>query len=236
MRFKAVFLDAGETMIYPHPSFGELFASVLEAAGEPADMDRILETVSVYSKRWSETARREGRGPWSVSAEASRAFWLDVYDGFLSDLGVRADTRSLAERLYATFSDAANYRAYPDVLPALEALRDRGYALGLISNFEEWLELVLEAVELTAFFPVRVISGVEGVEKPDERIFRIALERAGADPETSVYVGDHPDFDVEAARAVGMYPVLVDRRDRYPDAPEPRVKDLTELADLLDRA
>jgi putative hydrolase of the HAD superfamily len=235
-RFKAVFLDAGETMIHPHPSFPELFSNVLGEAGHTVDLERILETVSVYSKRWSETARREGRGPWSVSQEASRAFWLDVYRGFLADLGIEGDRAGLAERMYSTFSDPANYRAYPDVLPALEELRERGYTLGLISNFEEWLELVLEAVELTQFFPVRVISGVEGVEKPDERIFRIALERAGEDPETSVYVGDHPDFDVEAARAVGMFPVLVDRRGRYPDAPEPRVESLAELALLLEDA
>ncbi|MCA1726402.1 MAG: HAD-IA family hydrolase [Actinobacteria bacterium] len=236
MRFKAVFLDAGETMIHPHPSFPELFSTVLEGAGHRVDLVRILQTVTVYSQRWTEAARRDGKGPWSVSRDASRDFWLGVYRGFLTDVGVEGDTAPLAEELYSTFSDPANYRAYPDVLPALEALRDRGYTLGLISNFEEWLELVLEAVELTAFFPVRVISGIEGVEKPDERIFRIALDRAGADAETSVYVGDHPDFDVEAARAVGMFPVLVDRRGRYPDGPEPRVETLHELAELLEKA
>ena len=136
--------------------------------------------------------------------------------------------------MYATFSDPASYRAYPDVLPALDALAGRGYALGLVSNFEEWLELVLEAVELTSYFPVRVISGVEGVEKPDPRIFEIALERAGVRAEESVYVGDHPDFDVEAARSVGMFPVLVDRRDRYPESDAPRVATLDELPGLLD--
>jgi putative hydrolase of the HAD superfamily len=236
MRFKAVFFDAGETMIHPHPSFPELFSNVLGTAGHAVDMDRIMETVSVYSKRWSDTARREGRGPWSISTQASRRFWLDIYEGFLGDLGIAEGVPQLAERMYTTFSDPSNYRAYPDVLPALEALRDRGYVLGLISNFESWLELVLEAVELTPFFEVRVISGIEGVEKPDERIFRIALERSGEDAETSVYVGDHPDFDVEAARAVGMYPVLVDRRERYPDGLEPRVTSLLEIPALLERA
>jgi putative hydrolase of the HAD superfamily len=236
VRFKAIFLDAGETMIHPHPSFGELFGRVLEGAGHPVDLERILETVSVYSKRWSDTARREGRGPWSVSPESSRAFWIEIYEGFLQDIGFEGDRGALAVELYRTFSDPASYKAYPDVLPALEELAARGYSLGVVSNFEEWLELVLEAVELTTFFPVRVISGIEGVEKPDERIFRIALDRAGVAPEESVYVGDHPHFDVEASEAVGMFPVLIDRRERYPDAAGHRITELTELADLLERA
>jgi putative hydrolase of the HAD superfamily len=239
VKFKAVFLDAGETMIHPHPSFGELFADVLAKAGHDVEIERILETVSVYSQRWSEAAKREGKGPWSVSQEASRDFWLGVYDGFLRDLGVEGDPDTLlgiARRLYSTFSDPASYRAYPDVLPGLDALAERGYTLGLISNFEEWLELVLEAVELTRYFPVRVISGVEGIEKPDPRIFEIALERAGMSAEESVYVGDHPHFDVEAAEAVGMFPVLIDRRDRYPDAPGVRITSIEELPAVLESA
>lgn len=241
MRYKAVFLDAGETMIHPHPSFGELFANVLAEAGHRVEIERILETVSVYSKRWADTARDAGRGPWSVSQDASKAFWLDVYEGFLGDLGVDGEAGALAElamKMYRTFSDPASYRAYPDVLPALEELSVRGYSLALVSNFEEWLELVLEAVELTPYFPVRVISGVEGIEKPDPRIFELALERAGVAAEESVYVGDHPDFDVEASRAVGMFPVLIDRRGRYADtgAAEARITSLTELPDLLERA
>jgi len=234
-----VFLDAGETMIHPHPSFGELFADVLSNAGHDVEIERILETVSVYSERWSEAAKREGKGPWSVSQEASRGFWLSVYEGFLKDLGVEGGSDALlgiARRLYSTFSDPASYRAYPDVLPGLDALAERGYTLGLISNFEEWLELVLEAVELTRYFPVRVISGVEGIEKPDPRIFEIALERAGMSAEESVYVGDHPHFDVEAAAAVGMFPVLIDRRDRYADAPGARIASIEELPGLLESA
>jgi putative hydrolase of the HAD superfamily len=236
VRFKAVFLDAGETMIHPHPSFGELFAEVLAEAGHRVEIQRILDTVSVYSQRWAETARRDG--PWSTSSTSSREFWMQIYTGFLADLGVKGEAPSLdelAQTMYRTFSDPGSYRAYPDVLPALEALSERGYSLGLVSNFEEWLELVLEAVELTTFLPVRVISGVEGIEKPDPRIFEIALERAGVAAEESVYVGDHPHFDVEASEAVGMFPVLIDRHGRYADAAGARIESLVELPELLER-
>jgi putative hydrolase of the HAD superfamily len=101
--------------------------------------------------------------------------------------------------------------------------------LGVVSNFEEWLERLLESLGVTPFFSIRVISGVEGVEKPDQRIFRLALDRAGTRPSESVYVGDSPTFDVEPARAVGMFAVLLDRRGRHPDHPGPRITSLQEL-------
>ena len=156
-------------------------------------------------------------------------FWLDLYRGFVREVGIDDGVEELAMALYAAFSDLANYRAHPDAIPTLERLARTDLTLGLISNFEAWLEQLLEAVEITRFFPVRVISGVEGIEKPDPRIFEAALERAGAIAEQSVYVGDHPFFDVEAARAVGMHPVLIDRRGRYPD---PGCVRITSLEDL----
>ena len=85
-------------------------------------------------------------------------------------------------------------------------------------------------------FDVRVISGVEGIEKPDPRIYRIALERAGVAPEEAAFVGDSPEFDVDPPAALGMFPVLIDRRERHPSFAGVRIRRLTELADVLDAA
>jgi putative hydrolase of the HAD superfamily len=136
--------------------------------------------------------------------------------------------------LYEAFSDHANYALFDDVEPALAELADEGYALGLISNFEDWLEVLLERLDVTRYFPVRVISGVVGVEKPDLKIFHLALEEAGVAPADAVYVGDNPHFDVEPAAALGMFPVLIDRHDRYPDQPHgARITSLAKLASVL---
>jgi FMN phosphatase YigB (HAD superfamily) len=59
------------------------------------------------------------------------------------------------------------------------------------------------------------------------------MSRAGVTPERSVYVGDNPEFDVDPALALGMYPVLIDRRDRFVDAPGPRITGMDELPALL---
>ena len=227
MEPKAIFFDAGETLVYPHPSFAELFSEVLRAEGHLIDPALVRDTVSAYSHRFTEAARRGEL--WSVSAERSRAFWLGIYRDFIREVGIEADAEKLGNLLYATFSDPVNYRLHPDAIPTLDRLRAAGIPLGVISNFEEWLERLLEALGVTGYFPVRVISGIEGVEKPDPRIFQIALERVGVDAAEAVYVGDHPFFDVEAAGEVGMLPILIDRRGRYADADCIRITSMEDL-------
>jgi putative hydrolase of the HAD superfamily len=105
-----------------------------------------------------------------------------------------------------------------------------------VSNFEAWLEEWFGIHELVEIFPVRVISGIEGIEKPDRRMFRLALERAGVDAVESAYVGDNPEFDVDPPAALGMFPVLVDRRDRFPHHAGARIRDLRDLPAILEGA
>jgi FMN phosphatase YigB (HAD superfamily) len=59
------------------------------------------------------------------------------------------------------------------------------------------------------------------------------MARAGVTAERSVYVGDNPEFDVDPARAVGMFPVLIDRRERFTGAPGARITALDQLPALL---
>ena len=219
MRFRAVYFDAGETLVYPHPSFPELFTEVLRSNDLQVDPADVGETMAAYGRKFTEAAMSGERRLWSTSVERSRTFWLEVYEGFLAEMGLEGAGRDLPEQLYRAFSDPSNYRLHPDVFPALDALSDAGLFLGLISNFEEWLEQLLVSLEVSRYFPVRIISGAVGVEKPDPEIFRLALEEGAMKAEESVYVGDHPMFDVEAAAAVGMFPVLIDRRGRHEDPP-----------------
>ena len=82
-------------------------------------------------------------------------------------------------------------------------------------------------------FDTAVISGVEGIEKPDPAIYRLAAERAGVAPAYAAHVGDSPAMDMEPAAAVGMHPVLLDRAGRYPDSPYPRITRLQELPAMI---
>ena len=233
VRFRAIFFDAGETLVHPHPSFPELFSEVLAREGHPVSMDAIHEQVHHIGERFSQAAR--DRELWTTSPDRSRAFWLSVYERFLAGLGVPGGD-GLHEILYREFTDLANYALFDDVAPALASLRGSGVTLGIVSNFEEWLERLLERLGVADEFDVRVISGLEGIEKPDPRIYRLALERAGVEPERSAFVGDSPEFDVDPPAALGMFPVLIDRRERHPSFGGVRIRRLTELAGVLEAA
>jgi putative hydrolase of the HAD superfamily len=86
---------------------------------------------------------------------------------------------------------------------ALAALR-ADYRLGVVSNFYGNLEAVCASVDLARFFDVMVDSKRVGAEKPDPAIFRAALAELGADPNTTVFVGDSLGRDGEGARRSGL--------------------------------
>jgi putative hydrolase of the HAD superfamily len=227
--YEAVFFDAGETLVHPHPTFPDLFSQILRREGHDVGPETIRDRIHVVFDRFRQAA--DSNELWTTTPERSRRFWHDVYSIFLTDLGI--DDPALIETVYREFTDLANYSLFEDVVPVLEKLAGAGLTLGVVSNFEEWLEQLLEDLGVAPYFAVRVISGVEGMEKPDPRIFRLAMDRAGVPPEGSVYVGDNPEFDVGPAAAVGMFPVLIDRRERFPDADAARITSMDQLPGVL---
>jgi len=92
---------------------------------------------------------------------------------------------------------------------------------------------LMERLGFLGFFEDVVDSEEVGVEKPDPRIFEIALKRVGAAPGETVFVGDIYNVDVVGGRGAGLRVVLVDERGLYPEADCPRVRSLAELADHL---
>lgn len=230
MTLRAVFFDAGETLVHPAPSFPQLFAAIVTREGHPRDTAQIVDGFAMVSDEFSRAAGESEL--WTTSPDRSRRFWLRVYDRFLEALDIPR-TNGLPETLYREFTTLQNYTAFDDVRPTLERLTEHGYLLGVISNFEPWLEDLLVHLSLVELLPVRVISGIEGVEKPDPSIFLLALQRSGLSAHEVAYVGDMPDFDVAPAAALGMFPVLIDRRGRHPEHEGARVTDLAHLPDML---
>jgi putative hydrolase of the HAD superfamily len=230
VNLRAVLFDVGETLVHPDPSVPELFARIVGEAGHRRDPDAVVAASAAVRQRFSEASRAGDL--WTRSPEASRAFWLDVYGRMLFELAL-PDRDGLRERLYEGFTDLGNYGLFDDVVPALDALEADGLVLGIVSNYEAWLDDLLARLGVRDRFPVRVISGLEGIEKPDPRIYRLGLERAGVCASEASFVGDNPEFDIDPPAALGMFPVLIDRRDRYPEHPGTRITDLRALAGVV---
>jgi len=228
--YRAVFFDAGETLVHPAPTFPDLFASIVTREGHPRAPEDVIAASAVVMDRFSEAARNQEL--WTTSPERSRAFWLGVYERMLAALDL-PDGDGLRDTLYREFTDLRNYALFDDVRGVLGDLASAGLGLGIVSNFEAWLDELLGLLGVRDAFPVRVISGVEGMEKPDPRIYELAMARAGVTPDESVYVGDNPEFDVDPPAALGMFTVLIDRRGRHERHEGVRITDLADLPAVL---
>jgi putative hydrolase of the HAD superfamily len=122
-----------------------------------------------------------------------------------------------------------------DNLNTLMTLRERGKKLGLITNGPtEWQSRKIEYMGLASLFDAIVISEAEGVRKPDPRIFERALERCGVRANESMFVGDHPEIDIQGAVGAGLVPVW--KAAPYWQVPDNvlRIEQLSELLPLLD--
>lgn len=129
---------------------------------------------------------------------------------------------------------------YPDTLAVLEALREGGYALGLVTNsyFPMWMrDVELAHYQLLDFFDVRMTACDAGHRKPHRAIFAQALARLGVEPQRAVFVGDRPEHDVRGANDAGLISVLLDpphlQRDRDGVVPDYTIGSLSELLPIL---
>ena len=120
-----------------------------------------------------------------------------------------------------------------DVVPALQRLSALGLKLVVVSNANGVLHRAFDRLGLTRYFHCICDSFVDGVEKPDPRFFRIALDRSGAAAESTMHVGDLYYVDVAGARASGLRAMLIDPFDLYKEYDADRVRTLDELVSRL---
>jgi putative hydrolase of the HAD superfamily len=116
----------------------------------------------------------------------------------------------LAPRLIEHFWSAYDGLCVPsdDTANTLRQLREHGLKLGVITNGQSVRQRrKLAALGLERSFDTVVVSGEEGLRKPDAEIFRRALARCGVAAHETLFVGDHPVADVEGAHRAGLVAV-----------------------------
>ena len=178
VRFRAVLFDAGETLVHPAPSFPELFARIVHDAGHDRDPDDVL-AASARGAPAVQRGRARRRAVDDSRPSARASFWLGVYERMLDALGLPS-ADGLRDTLYAGFTDLGELRAVRRRRPRRSTRSPAtGVTLGIVSNFEAWLDDLLAALGVRERFPVRVISGLEGMEKPDPRIYRAGARASG---------------------------------------------------------
>lgn len=137
--------------------------------------------------------------------EVTNAVWLAEA---LNSLGFKAspDDDAVKKAVNAYFRGYLRaIRPRSCAQQTLSRLAER-HKLGLISNFTHApvIYAALRKVKLNQYFNVVLVSQAVGWRKPSPRIFRLALQRLGVEPEEAIFIGDNPKEDIEGARNVGM--------------------------------
>lgn len=203
---RAILFDAGNTLLRMDY---EAIVEALAARGVRATADAVQRAewrarVRLDTELFAPAARR------STESAASGDRYVSL---MLEELGI-ADpglARAIAEWRRAYNPPVGVWgRADPDAAAALALVRGTGLGAGVVSNSNGAIRRILDGLGLARHLGFVLDSHEIGIEKPDPRIFRLALERAGVGPGEAVYVGDLYSVDVLGARAAGLDAVLLD--------------------------
>lgn len=231
---RAVFLDIGDTVMRPNPSWEHIYAIAFEEHGVEVELPALRDALraAYHHGGWG------FEGGFDATEETSYRRTVEIDQAAIAELGIGPMPDSFFRRLSELFLVVSNWHVFPDVMPALDALKERGLRIGAVSNWVWQLPELLHSLELVRHFDFIAASARVGFEKPHPAIFRHALAQAGVGPDEAMHVGDHLDADVAGAQRVGIAPVLIDRRGRFrpEDVPDgvPVIATLTELIPLVD--
>jgi putative hydrolase of the HAD superfamily len=229
---RAVLFDLDDTLI----DYGGAVAACWDAACARAaaiGADPAVVAAAVHEARawfWGDPERHRRERVDMLGAWTKIAALALERAGRPSDVGARAIATDFAARRMATTT------LFPDAVPCLEALRERGVALGCVTNGDAAMQRdKLARFALGPFFEVVVVEGEFGAGKPDAVVYRHALRSLGVAPADAIMVGDNLEWDVAGARAVGLAGVWIDRAGSGlpPDAPVRPTRTIRSLAELV---
>jgi HAD superfamily hydrolase (TIGR01549 family) len=202
-RLRAVFFDAGNTLI--HMDYGAI-AAALGAAGVTTDAARVQRAEWRARVRLDASFQPGASTEHPGTAERYLAYVLDELDvRDAATVAALIDWRrgyNLPEGLWTVRE--------PEAENALRLAQGAGLRTAVISNSNGTIATILDVLGLGGHLDFVIDSSIVGVEKPDSRIFALALERAGLRGEQAAYIGDLYTIDVLGARAAGLTPVLLD--------------------------
>jgi putative hydrolase of the HAD superfamily len=230
MSLKAVFIDAGNTLLYEKPSRFEIYAQAARGRGVELTTERMTELM----RSAHQALPREIEGGFRYSEN-----WFSKYIAriFHEELGLSSDELpGVSAELFARFADPRTFRLFPGALELLDGLRRRGLAIGIVSNWSQRLPAILAGLGVDGRVDFVLASAIERVEKPEREIFLRACGRARVSPSESLHAGDDVKKDVLGARAAGLSSLRVVHGAGSGEDPEtgaPRVGSLFELADWI---
>jgi len=229
---KAVFFDFYQTLGVWGESLRPRVQKLTDRYGYEIDWKRY------DSARENLYADASGSDPMTHDLLETMQQIIDSYRDFLAALGVLdyldQMTWELLQSEHSLF--AANAATlYDDTVPTLEHLRDKGFKLAIVSNWDTPLDPLIERLGITEYFDTITSSHDERVRsaKPDPHIFNYTLAAIEVSAEETVHVGDTYQADIVGAKNAGIRPILIDRNGTQTGRWHETIRSLSELPAML---
>jgi putative hydrolase of the HAD superfamily len=212
---QAVTFDVGGTLIKPWPSVGQIYSEIAAKNGQRGISSALLD--ERFAAAWDNLENfHHGRDEWAALVDR-------VFEG----LTEQPPSASFFPELFDRFGEPDVWRIFDDVKSAIDALASLGINLGIISNWDERLQPLLERLGLRKYLETVVVSCEIGFSKPSPVIFEHAARKLGLAPEFILHVGDSARDDLRGAEAAGFQARLIER-GQATVAPD-RIRSLLEL-------
>jgi putative hydrolase of the HAD superfamily len=164
------------------------------------------------------------------------------FDKLLERLGLKWNPSVVASGVVAYRETSPVYiKPYPDTVPTILKLRDMGYKLGCVSSgksVKQWQKLI--ALGLQHCFHVVLISEDLGLEGFDKSVLEHVVKALGVEPREAIYVGAHPNKEVDAANEAGLLSVRLRKGESklekdFESQPRHEIRKLSELLLLVQK-
>lgn len=201
-----ILFDIGYTLLFQHREVN--YQKYLKDLGIERSLEQIFKAYHVSDKLFM----REYNGAFGHDPTTFLPWFLGTVN---YQLGVRTDLVQQFQTLQRlNDNDPQFWRPFPFVHNTLQTLKQQGYTLGIISNWDDTARPLLAQYDLSKYFDPIIISSEFGIAKPHKEIFEHALQLANVPANEVIYVGDNYYDDVIGARQVGIETVLLNPYDR----------------------
>ncbi len=205
-RIAGIVFDAVGTLIKPDPSVAAVYTAAARRQGVELEPEAVR---ARFHAHFQSDAVHGENGVLSTDEETERRRWRQIVVGVLPEI---PEPESAFDELWEHFSRPESWRCFPDVAPALRALKLMGIELCVGSNFDGRLRGVVQGLpELASWVDSLVISSEVGYRKPHASFFRAACAHLGLPPEQVLCVGDDLENDVRGAIRAGLSGLVLDR-------------------------
>lgn len=243
-QLEIILFDLGNTLIYFDGQWPEVISQMnvhllntLQAHGIQLGNDSFLARFDERLKAYY--AQDQAHYSEYTTASVARRLLAEMgYDNISSQV-----LRQAIDEMFKV--SQAHWHPEADAISILQALQERGYRLGLISNAgdDKDVQTLVDKAQVRPYLDIILTSAAQGIRKPNPRIFLNALAHWGAQPEQAAMVGDTLNADILGAQNTGIYSIWITRRvsksanQAHQDTirPDAAIASLSELPDLLHR-